>query len=342
MSKESAWINKISSCLRSIGENNRIYPMAKRIEVVFIVEAGNYLLLRTEGPGDINAVTLPESGHRVPVILPEKLQAVTRRTLLQLLRNHYNNHSDEVNKFIRKAQELGFTKASEHLKSGWNCTIQPPLASGGEKATDLGMDGYCPSCTIFGVALTSQQLKPISGMSVGIKTRIHFDPAFATVEGILPATHNKVSEGMLSTTGQSLYTEIHVEPGTIFIGRAVITDVTLPELLAVLGSLIHVEEIGGRSGVYGTVKIRLAGIRCGTHSSTTALELADNLAGSRKPSEILSKLGDYLKKYGFIRLTNEDVEEVLSDNTMLDLWKSSIDFAEQMVKWISFASGKKK
>jgi len=342
------WIEAVKPCLREIGEEGRVFPKGKRVEVVFTVKAGNFLLLRTEGPGDINEATLPESGIDVPVIQPQKLMAVVRRRLLQALRAYRDSGAD-LREFIEKAKKLGFKKAEEHLAKGWNCTIQPPLAQSGEKMTDVGMDGYCPACTIFGAALTEAQYKEAGGeMSIGIKTRVHFDPAFATTRKILPETHNKVSEGTLSTTGGALYTDIHVMPGTVFIGRVTMHDLTLPELLAVLYSLATIEEIGGRAGVYGTVKVNLLGIRCGDLSVTSALDLADKLAkeGAEKPSVIEEKLEDFLKKQGFKPISNSDVLSLVKvddkEGVFKELWRSSIDYVEQMHNWVlSLKSGKK-
>ncbi len=335
------WINSVEPCLREIGEKGRVFPNGRRIEVIFLVKAANMLLLRTEGPGDINEATLPETGISVPVIQPQKLMAVVRRRLLQALRT-YRDSGANLKPFIEEAAKLGFKKAKDHLKNEWNCTIQPPLKGGGEKSTDIGMDGYCPACTIFGAALTEAQYSKAGGtMSVGIKTRVHFDPAFATTRKVQPETHNKVTEGTISTTGGALFNEVHVMPGTVFIGRVVLHDVTEPELLAVLYSLITTEEIGGRSGIYGTVKIELLGIRCGAYSVTTALELADAIAEEKieKPSEIKERVRELIGELRFTELTNNDilgkVDPAQKDGVFEELWKSSIDYVKQVDELIN-------
>lgn len=335
------WIESVRPCLRKVGEEDRIYPKAKRVEVVFLVEAANFLLLRTEGPGFINAVTLPETGIEVPVILPEKLQAVTRRKMLHLLREYRDNAPEKVKEFVEKAEALGFTKAKEHSEKGWNCTIQPPIAPSGEKATDLGMDGYCPACALFGAALTGDNVKVIDRqLSIGIKSRVHFDPAFATKRAIVPATHNKVTEGLISSTGQALYNEVHVEPGTVFVGRVVLTEVTEPELLAFLYTLAQVEEIGGRSAIYGTIRIHIVGVRCGKHSATTALSLAEELAkaGKSNVNDALEYLKGILNNKGFSLTTTEEIlgnlENTEPEGLFYQLWKSTIDYDEKWVNWV--------
>ena len=342
--------------LRDLEDKQRIFPNGKKIETIFVIQALNLLLLRTEGAGDINEASLPESGMSVPVIQPQKLMSVTRRRLLQVLRMYRDSCRDSLKKYIREAKEHGFTKAEEHEISGWNCTIQPPLAKGGEKATDLGMDGYCPACTIFGVVLTNTllnievalrklgvnltdaQLKALSReLNLGLKTRVHFDPAFATSRMIQPETHNKVLEGNIATTGGSLFTEIHVMPGTVFIGRAVMHDLTWPELLAVLYTLSTLEEIGGRAGVYGTIKVELLGIRGGTYTLLSSLELADEVvkSGYKKPTEIVQFIRSKLKELGFHDLSNNEVLEMIDprcDNgTFEHLWASSLAYVKQVL-----------
>jgi CRISPR type I-D-associated protein Csc2 len=338
------WLEKknLKPFLRVLEDKQRIFPNGKKIEVVFVIQALNLLLLRTEGAGDINEALLPESGMSVPVIQPQKLMSVTRRRLLQVLRMYRDSCGDSLKKYIGKAKELSFTKAEEHEESGWNCTIQPPLAQKGEKATDLGMDGYCPACTIFGVALTSAQLEALSkDMSLGLKTRVHFDPAFATSRMIQPETHNKVLEGNIATTGGSLFTEIHVMPGTVFIGRAVMHDLTWPELLAVLYTLSTIEEVGGRAGVYGTIKVELLGIRGGTYTLSSSLELADEVvkSGYKKPTEIVQFIQSKLRELGFYDLSNNEVLDIIDlqcDNgTFTHLWASSLDYVNQVVELVN-------
>ena len=336
MSDPSSWIKAVEPCLRRVGESGRLFPNGKRVEFVFTVKAGNFLLLRTEGPGDINEATLPESKLSVPVIQPQKMMAVVRRRMLHALRM-FRDAGGELRPYMEKAKALGFKKAEEHLANGWNCTIQPPLAQTGERATDLGMDGYCPSCTVFGVALTASQYTKAGGnMSIGVKTRVHFDPAFATSRAVQPETHNKVTEGNMSTTGGALFTDVHVMPGTLFIGRAVLHDVTMPELLATLYSLVTVEEIGGRSGVYGTVKIEPIGIRCGEYSTVSALEMADEVVknGLDTPSRIMEHLKQRLRAPGFTLVPQGGLLELVKpsdrNGVFKELWESSIDYVTQL------------
>ncbi len=354
----------LSRCLRSRNED-RIHPRTPgRIEVVFLVEATNYLLLRTEGAGYETTETLPESGKQVPVIMPQKLHAVMRRRLLQHLREYRNKKPEVIMNYVRKASNLGFKKAKAFMEEWkklekeygkewykkpeladkiWNCTIQPPLAEGGEKSTDLGMDGFCPHCTIFGGAYTQNEIEILGQkkkkVSLGEHSRVHPDPAFALRPGILTATHNKVTEGFLSITGGALYDEVHVLPGTIFIGRLEIAEPTFNELLAILYSLVSVTEIGGRANIYGTVRMYLLGIRCGRRGATTALWLADELVenGKQSKKDAISELQSKLKELGFKQISNEMVIQAVENNydSFFDeLWKDALVYSEQVVNWI--------
>lgn len=353
-------IKSVAPCLREPNEN-RIHPRNPgRIEVVFLIEALNYLLLRTEGTGYINIEKLPETDIQVPVIMPQKIHAVLRRKFLTFLREYRNKYPTKVMKFVLRAKELGFVKAKEFVNEWkrleeehgsdwykdpslvdkvWNCTIQPPVADSGLAATDLGMCGFCPHCVIFGGAFTGKEIEVIKNMSIGYHTRVHPDPAFSAIPSKEVITHNKVSEGLLSTTGTSLYNEIHVKPGTWFVGRIEIIEPTVNELLGILYSLISLSEIGGRQNIYGTIRVHLIGIRCGVVGKTSAMWLADRLAsmGIKTPKKAIEILSDILGKIGFTLVSNEQIEELVEENKDLfgNLWRDSIAYVENVVKYVN-------
>ena len=357
-------VESLSPCLRRVDDERRLYPLGYRVELVFLVEAANYLLLRTEGAQTANIIYLPSSAGPAaekpfPVILPEKLQAVARRRMLQHLRAHASNWK-MITYYVKEAARRGYTSAYTHLSDGWNCTIHPPLAGSGEKATDLGMDYYCPACTLFGYAVTAKFYTPKRGtdkqsllvigrdppgleskkytsksVSVGVKSRVHFDPAFALYPGLTEATHNKVTEGEISHTGTGLFREFHVEPGTVFVGRLVLTDVTRPELLSMFHTVATMEEIGGRAGVYGTIKVHPVGVRCGRYSHVTALELAKKLARTDVKLGVEDVL-EHIKKKGMLKGFHMFEEDEITGMKELDpkvyesLWESSLAYATQV------------
>ena len=357
----------LGSYLREPNEPDRVFPKNKKIELVFLVEAVNAILPRTEGVEDITIIKLPGTEYEVPVILPEKLQAVARRRMLAQLRRFKDEKPDklkvhldklvgmykyDVKKKKRKEEVIiSFIKAKAVLDSPqkWNCYIQPP---GGDikEATDVGMDGFCPACALFGTVITNTALefydtidnKNVFGESVGVKSRVEFDPAIAFLDkekSVAGYTHNKVSDGV-SWTGRSLYEEQHVLPGTIFVGKVTLEDVTEAELKAFLAVLSAIDRLGGRERLFGGVRVHLIGIRGGSYEIVSALEIAKTLAkeyGEREypPAidEVVEKVVKLVEKKGFLRLDTEDFKKLMDNMTVWDsLWNDTVEYDKQIVK----------
>ena len=354
----------VGKYLRSPDEKDRLFPKNKKIEIVFLVEAVNAILPRTEGVEDITLMKLAGTDYEVPVILPEKLQAVARRKLLAQLRSYKDLKPEKLGDYFKelvnievikiKSEErpVNFAKARKFISDpkSWNCYIQPSGGDSREKATDIGMDGFCPACTLFGVALDKTHIEilrkgkkgeeNIFGEAVGLKSRVEFDPAFAiSDQGVSVAsfTHNKVADGV-SWTGQSLFTEQHVVVGTIFVGRVVLEDVTETELKAFLAVLSAIDRLGGRERIFGTVRIHVLGIRGGSYEKISAYELARELArdyGEQLPSidEVKKKLLTKLKELGFVDVSEEDFRVLLDDT---DLWgrllEENVEFDRQIIR----------
>ena len=355
-------LSSLGEWLRKPDEPDRVYTKNKKIEVVFLVEAVNAILPRTEGVEDITLIKLPGTEYEVPVILPEKLQAVARRRMLANLRRFRDKAPGRLKEHLEslvaiykvkvknKEQEVSFIKAKEVVKDNkeWNCFIQPP---GGDikKATDIGMDGFCPACVLFGTTITNDVLeiydqsskKNVFGESVGVKSRVEFDPAFAFLDqekSVAEYTHNKVSDGV-SWTGQSLYEEKHVVPGTVFIGKVALEDVTETELKAFLATLASIDRLGGRERVFGGVRIHLLGIKGGSHEIVSALELSKELArklGDREyppdVNEIEKLVKPILQSKGFEEINSDDFRKLLDDMNLWDnLWRDTVEYDRQIV-----------
>lgn len=355
--------------LRKPDEKDRVFPKNKKIEVIFLVEAVNAVLLRTEGVEDITLIKLPGTEYEIPVILPEKLQAVTRRRMVAQLRRFRDEKPNDLKtwlerlaniyKYEKKGKkpeivEVGFIRAEEFSRNpaGWNCFIQPP---GGEKreATDVGMDGFCPACLLFGAVLDKTKLKGIEE-SIGVKSRVEFDPAFSFLnqeKSTAGYTHNKVSDG-ISWTGESLYKERHVIPGTIFVGKVTLEDVTETELKAFLAVLAGIDRLGGRERLYGGVRVHLVGIRGGNYETISALGLARLLAKEyeaqeyppsvdevkKKISDVLgidvgSKAAEETKKEKFVPINSDTFKGLLDDmNLWNTLWSDAVEYGRQVVE----------
>jgi len=343
---------KLEHWLRDVNEPDRVYTKNKKIEVVFLLEAVNAILPRTEGVEDITLFKIPGTEYEVPAILPEKLQAVSRRDMLSYLRSYrdkQNKENKELRTYLKKLSVVykgsegkgkekkeilvGFKKAKDEL---WNCYIQPP--SGEE--TDVGMDGFCPACALFGTVLDSSKIEGVGNISVGVKSRVEFDPAIAISDrkvSVIGLTHNKVSDGV-SWTGQSLFTEQHVLPGTVFVGKVTLEDVTEPELKAFLAVLSAIDRLGGRESVFGGVRVHLVGVRGGSYETVSALELAKALVaeyGEKLPNvgTVAEKLKETLKGKGFIvNVNQENFRKIVDSNTWNDLWRSTLIYDKQVLE----------
>lgn len=359
--------------LRKPDEKDRVFPKNKRVEVVFLVEAVNFILPRTEGVEDITLIRIPGTEYEVPVILPEKLQAVARRRMLAQLIAFRDTKPEELGKHLRRLVNMyryqkqagrgskkkiihvcvSFVKAKTAVSdpSNWLCYIQPP---GGDtqKATDVGMDGFCPACALFGAVITDVNLEfvPKEGgknefdESVGIKSRVEFDPAIAFMDKkttVARYTHNKVADGV-SWTGRSLYSENHVLPGTIFVGKVTLEDVTEAELKTFLAVLSGISRLGGRERIYGGVRVHLAGMRGSSYETISALEIARRLAidynndenDTTMPpvEEVLEKVRTFIADKGFREIHSDDFKKLLDDMELWSaLWNDTVEYDRQVV-----------
>ncbi len=359
----------LGSYLRGGSEPDRVFPKNKKVEVVFLVEAVNAILPRTEGVEDITLIKLPGTEYEVPVILPEKLQAVARRRMLAQLRRFRDERPDKLTQHLNKVVGIYRYKVKKKGKEGevivsfikaknaagnvqeWNCYIQPP---GGDvrEATDVGMDGFCPACTLFGTVITNTVLefydnlsnKNVFGESVGVKSRVEFDPAIAFLDkekSVAAYTHNKVADGV-SWTGMGLYNENHVVPGTIFVGKVTLEDVTEAELKAFLAVLSAIDRLGGRERLFGGVRVHLVGVRGGSYESTSALEIARSLAryygeGEYPPAveDVIARVNELISEKGFLPLDGGAFRKLLDDMDAWDsLWADAVEYDRQIVKRI--------
>ena len=369
---------KLESWLRKPDEPDRVYTKNKKIEVVFLVEAVNAILPRTEGPDDITLLKIPGTDVEVPTILPEKLQAVTRRRMVGHLARFKEARPDRIKKYLTtlsditvvlksqknnkkgkkeknkeepkqpKEHHIGFTKAKEMVNNplNWNCQIQSP---GGDSSnnTDEGVDGFCPACALFGTIIGKSQLNIYNrdkSESVGLKSRVEFDPAFTFLDSeivVADYTHNKVTDGV-SWTGKSLFEERHVVPGTVFVGKVTLEDVTETELLSFLATLSTVTRLGGRERIFGGVRIHIVGVRGGSYETVSALELAKYLTEVYKEvttlptvGDVMDKVADYISTRGFILVDPNSPKVLVDDMGLWDkLWSDTVHYDIQVIRKI--------
>ncbi len=294
---------KLKGSLRAPNDGDRVFVKGKVVEAFFAMVSYGIPLLRTEGVGDVTAMDIAtRSGVvSVPAILPEKIQAKLRREILEKLRASLDGN---INSVIRqKYRELGFLRIGEDEKWSWNCFIAPPFEARGE--TDLGMCGYCPSCTLLGTIITDAMLKD-ARTTYGVKSRVVHEIAFATrqyKDAVVELTHNRVGDGV-SYTGQSLFSEPHVLPGVVFIGKIALYDVTEKELKLVLSALADITRIGAGETKYGRVKTVILGVKGGSRETLSSYEVARHLLetlgpGTVPPEKVLEEALNYISKFNF-------------------------------------------
>ena len=319
-----------------------VFPQGRVVEIFYTMTASGIPLLRTEGVGDVNTVSLPlpKGGLiEVPVILPEKVQAKLRRILLAELRRHAGQlPSSEMRSRLR---ELGYKR---YVGEGeeWNCHISPPLTEGG---TDVGMCGYCPSCVIYGTIIDST-INEKAATSYGVKSRVAHDVAYGLADyskAVSELTHNKVGEGV-SYTGASLYSEQHVMPAVVFVGKLALYDATPSMLHAVTSSLASISRLGGRETIYGAVETRIEGVKAGTRETLTSLSVAGKVLEETRgslaaPEELRERVRGILRENGF-HVEEELVQHLLQPPSLRELWEDAVSLDEKIVEYIMRTRGK--
>ena len=108
-------IAKIKPYLAQRDGNDRILPKARVIEVIYLGVVTNFSLFRTEGTSTIDTVELPKSKLTTPVIMPQKIVAIARRKLTELLRRYSKLEPDKMKKYICDALKLKYIKPVMHL-----------------------------------------------------------------------------------------------------------------------------------------------------------------------------------------------------------------------------------
>lgn len=338
-----------SSFLRSKDETNRVFSKGYKIEGVYLVISKGIPLFRTEGVGDITLFTIKVGNQEfsLPAILPEKMQAKIRRRVLEILRGSF---TEDLRPSMKKYKDLGYVKIGDD--GSWNCYIAPPLSEGG---TDIGMCGFCPSCTILGSMITENELNGAE-TSYGLKSRVHHDIAFATTiyeKAVSDMTHNKVGDGV-SYTGMALFGEPHVLPGVCFIGKIVLNDVTMREAKLVLSSLTTITRMGAGETKFGSVQTFLLGLKAGRHETISSYDIVKKVLIQSKGElialeEVLKIALNYIKEKDFTLLlkesSNASIEDInptieMRDDEIKTLWiEDNYKYVEQVVNYIKKVQG---
>ncbi|BDC17498.1 type I-D CRISPR-associated protein Cas7/Csc2 [Acidianus sp. HS-5] len=317
------------------GEKDRIFSKGYKTEVVYAIISKGIPLFRTEGVGDISTVSVivDKESYELPVILPEKIQAKLRRVMLENLRREYSNFDQGMKDKIREtAKSLGYKRT----EGEWNCYIAPPQER--TSSTDIGMCGYCPSCTILG-NITDDSMMSDLNTAYGIKSRVVHDIAFSLVDykkAVMELTHNKVADGV-SYTGQSLYSDLHVSPGVVFIGKSTAYDLTKNEFEVVLDALTKVTRLGGGETKYGSVETRILGVKSSDKETISSYDIMRDIIGKHKGEMV--DLEEYINEVKGL-LKNNGFEEYTYKVNYSEAWEDSLDYAGKIRDFINVVEGK--
>ncbi len=241
-----------------LGKPEDVVLRGKVVNVYVAFQAQTPLLIRTEGQGDLTSFRIGDVS--VPAIINTKVQAVLRRKTLQVLRYYYDN-DEEIKKHVE-----------EIVGGRWECMVRPT----GEKTA--GYCGKCPACLIYGFAVQR-------GGGFNVKSRVEGDVYYATVreeEATYTFTRNAVDEATY-TTEQALLQDRAVKPGTVFLGKIALKNLTPAELKLVLYSIASLERIGAVVTHFGRVKTRIIGLIGSMYEVGSGYEAVKELLGIKEP-----------------------------------------------------------
>jgi len=311
-------------------------PRGRTVNVWVVIEAESELLVRHEGADDVTEFEV--AGVTVPGILNTKLQAVARRQALRTLYAFKDENPEKMQELYNMAKELGVENA-EALKD-WICYITPGARSEKKKKDETVKGGYCtvcPNCMIYGYVAGE-------GGTYNVKSRVEGDAYFGlcpsklcvvrrTFNAVDDVTKTTYMEGQKGSETGALFTLSLVEPGTVFVGKLAVRDVSAAELLFVLYSLAKVDRIGGRVTHFGRVKVHIPVITFDYFEKGSGYEVAKALVGDRKVGleEAINKVVELAS--GVVKAERRDMADELrglDKETVYKIaeeaWKDSLRF----------------
>ena len=313
-------VNKLKRWLEERETANEKYsvPRGKTINLFITIMAESDLLIRHEGVED---VTLLQVGKQiVPAILDIKFRAVTRRNMLTLLRNAY----DRNQRVRSKADEILKKVIKDYQEGGWLCAMRPHIKGTKEKGGKLqmqmkGLCGHCPNCLIYGFAVEEEG-------EFNVKSRIEGDVYYGVIPSaasVTERTGNAVDEATY-TTGQALFTTRPILPGTIFVGKIAMHDLTPSEFLLTLFSIATTPRIGARQTCNGKIRIDIPAMILSNHEKGSGYELCKQILQKyEKPGleEVIQEVNDYVQRIGrnSVVITSRDLADRLRTLPLSDL-----------------------
>ncbi|MEM1696154.1 MAG: type I-D CRISPR-associated protein Cas7/Csc2 [Desulfurococcaceae archaeon] len=288
------------------GKVESVKPVAKHITIYWIGRAEDRMILRTEGEDDIILSEVKEI--LVPTIIFRKLKAVYLREFMQLLRRQWELYDKEIREAMGDSNY-------DFLAS---CSLSPGIAKGKDdnKGTQIGRCMKCPADVLMGAT---------SGLTeYNLVSRFVGDSAYALTGNYRARTGTAVDEVTYTTytytkerkqqdeskTG-AVFTENHVEPGTLFVGKTVLFMPSPVELLYVLWLLTRTVRIGARTSIWGTMKVDPVALVADLYEVGSSYEASEELLNKTDEEEARKGLLNYVKKVAYATGTN--VVEVSSN-----------------------------
>jgi len=333
-------------CVKRVSEDIRnAIPRGKVANVFIVVEPLSRLLIRHEADV-LDVTTVPTYvGVNVPAILNTKLHAVVRRQMLAMLHEWYERGGG------KKLEKDSITKG--YADRTYTCVVRPYIRREKGEKVEEAVAGYCkkcPACMIFGYAGMDEEYN--------VKSRIEGDLYVAPVPenyACVTVTFNAVDDITKTTyigvgeerTG-ALYQLRLVEVGVPFVGKVVLKDVTLAELLLTMVAMARTSRIGGRTTHFGEIKIHIPAVLLSSYEIDSGYEIANAIlqetGGSRvSPEDVLNKVVQYVNKYSSrgTLIVDRDLAEKLRnlpqdgiDTLILSAWRDAALFKRSLDRFV--------
>jgi len=328
---------------RSDTSITRAMPRGRVANVFIVVEAQSMLLIRHESdhPDSVDIMTV--YGKPVPAITGTKMHAVFRRTMLSILHDWYDR-----NRELARDGEKGVWRESRE----YDCAMRPFIKERSSERKGEYFSGYCgmcPNCLIFGFA-------GMGSVGFNVKSRVEEDLYVGTAfsdKVIEERTFNAVDDILKTTempgteTG-ALFTLRLVSAGTLFVGKPVLRDMTLAELLLTLITISRTSRVGGRQTVFGKIAIHIPAILFTSFEVGSGYEIAMEVlkrVGEKRLAsldDVKKVIRDYVSRYSSsgILVTDDDLAEKLRklsqsrvDDIVLEAWRDVLKFREALEKF---------
>jgi len=319
------------------GTQESVRPVAKYITIYWLGRAADRMILRTEGEDDI--ILSQVGDESVPTIVFRKFKAVYLREYMKLLRVQWFKYGSLIRDEVYKDSKYNFLK---------DCSISPGIAGEGKGA----MHGRCMKCPVD-VLMGATRAR----VTYNLASRFVGDSAYALTASFERRTGNSVDEISYTTimiTGREseeekrtggLFSETLVKPGTLFVGKIVLTMLSPVELLYILWLLHRVTRVGARTSIWGTLEVEPIAMVADVFEVGTSYEAAEEMLRENDIAKAREKLLEYVKSVAFqtssdiIELTKDTKEhirsiDILNKELVKELWNNAKNYIKGIEEYL--------